>query len=88
VLQGIASRCNTLYHKSIGRKEENKMPKFPDVTVQLTGEDGNAFFIIGAVSKALKRAGHSEAAAEFQAEAMSGDYDHVLQTCMDYVDVH
>lgn len=68
-------------------RNENQMPKFPEVQVQLTGEDGNAFAIIGAVSKALKRAGHGEAAAEFQAEAMSGDYDHLLQTAMDYVDV-
>jgi hypothetical protein len=63
------------------------MAKFPDVQVQLTGEDGNAFVIIGRVSNALKRAGHREAASEFMTEAMSGDYDHVLQTCMAYVDV-
>jgi hypothetical protein len=63
------------------------MAKFPDVQVRLTGEDGNAFAIIGKVSKALKRAGHGDAAAEFQAEAMSGDYNHLLATAMDYVDV-
>jgi hypothetical protein len=63
------------------------MPKFPDVQVQLTGEDGNAFAILGAVSKALKRAGHREAADEFYKEATSGDYDHLLQTAMRYVDV-
>jgi hypothetical protein len=63
------------------------MPKFPDVQVQLTGEDGNAFAILGAVSQALKRAGHREAADEFYKEATSGDYDHLLQTAMRYVDV-
>jgi hypothetical protein len=62
-------------------------PKYPDVSVQLTGEDGNAFAIIGAVAKALRRAGHADAVPEFQAEAMSGDYDHLLQTAMAYVDV-
>jgi hypothetical protein len=62
-------------------------PKFPDVTVQLTGSDGNAFAILGAVQKALRRAGHGEAAAEFWAEATSGDYDHLLQTAMRYVEV-
>ncbi len=62
--------------------------KFPDVQVQLTGTDGNAFAIIGRVSRALKRAGHPESAVkEFQDEAMSGDYDHLLQTAMKYVDV-
>lgn len=23
------------------------MPKYPDITVQLTGKDGNAFYILG-----------------------------------------
>ena len=59
--------------------------RFPDVEVQLTGEDGNAFAVLGAVSKALRRAGHGDAAKEFQDEAMSGDYDHLLQTAMRFV---
>ncbi len=61
--------------------------KFPDVTVQLSEMDGNAFFIIGAVSKALKRAGHYDAAGDFRLEATKGDYDHLLQTAMAYVNV-
>lgn len=63
------------------------MAKFPDVTVQLTGEDGNGFFIVARVRKALERAGHREAAAEFFTEATSGDYNHLLQTALDYVEV-
>jgi len=63
------------------------MAKFPDVHVQLTGRDGNAFVIIGAVSSALKRAGHREASDEFIKEATSGDYDHLLRTAMEYVEV-
>lgn len=31
--------------------------KHPDVEVELVGHDGNAFAILGAVSKALRRAG-------------------------------
>lgn len=58
-----------------------------NITVKLVGEDGNAFAIIGRVSQALKRGGHPELVKEFQKEAMSGDYDHVLSTCMDYVEV-
>ena len=58
-----------------------------DVKVKLVGEDGNAFAILGAVSKALKRAGHKDLVDEFMAEATSGDYDHLLATCMDYVEV-
>jgi hypothetical protein len=61
--------------------------KLPDVKVQLTGTDGNAFALIGTVSRAMKRAGHGDKVEEFRTEAMSGDYDHLLQTCMRWVDV-
>lgn len=57
------------------------------IKVKLTGTDGNAFAIIGAVRKALKRGGHGDLVEEFTKEATSGDYDHVLQTCMKYVEV-
>ena len=61
--------------------------RFPEVVVQLSGEDGNAFSILGKVSKALKTAGHKEAVEEFYEEATSGDYNHLLQTAMSFVDV-
>lgn len=49
--------------------------------------DGNVFAIIGAVSKALKAAGHSEHAKEFRALAMSSaSYDEVLNLTTHYVD--
>ena len=49
----------------------------------LTGMDGNAFAVIGAVSEALRRAGVDRQEIEgFVAEATSGDYDHLLRTCM------
>lgn len=63
-------------------------PKYPNVEVQLTGEDGNAFFIMGRVSKALRKEGVAKDEIEaFQKEAMSGDYDNLLRTCMKYVNV-
>ena len=61
-------------------------PLYP-VTVKLIGEDGNAFAIISRVSKALRKAGYKNVAEEFMAEAMKGDYNHVLQTVMKYVEV-
>jgi hypothetical protein len=64
-----------------------EVPIYPKVTVQLSGEDGNAFAIMGAVRKALKKAGYHGAAEDFMEEAMEGDYDHLLQTAMKYVDV-
>lgn len=63
-------------------------PKFPDVQVLLSGEDGNAFMIIGRVRAALRRAGvPSDTCNEFSEEAMSGDYDNVLRTAMKWVSV-
>jgi hypothetical protein len=62
--------------------------KYPDVKVQLTGQNGNAFAIIGAVQKAMRRANiPDEEIKAFNAEATSGDYDNVLVTCMKWVDV-
>ena len=61
--------------------------RHPEVVVQLTGKDGNAFAILGTVQQALRAAGHADDIAEFFAEATSGDYDHLLQTCMRWVTV-
>ena len=59
-----------------------------NVDVELTGQDGNAFFILGRVIRALKRGGATtEQVNEFQTEATSGDYDHLLQTCRKWVNV-
>lgn len=64
------------------------MPKYPNIAVQLSGNDGNAFAILGAVSKALRRAGVAkEEQTEFYSQATSGDYDHLLRTAMEWVDV-
>lgn len=57
------------------------------IKVKLIGNDGNAFAILGAVQKALKDHGRSDLVDEFLKEAMSGDYDHLLQTCCKYVEV-
>ena len=57
------------------------------VKVKLIGKNGNAFAILGRVSSALKRAGHKELAKEFLEEATKGDYNDLLATCMEYVEV-
>lgn len=64
------------------------MTKYPCITVKLTGEDGNAFFIIGKVTKALKKAGvHEQEIESFREKAISGDYDNALRTAMETVSV-
>jgi hypothetical protein len=55
--------------------------------VQLTGEDGNAFAILGRVRRAILHSNHPELAEQFLQEATAGDYDNVLMTCMRYVTV-
>lgn len=62
--------------------------KYPNIKVQLVGTDGNAFSILGNVKRELRRGGVSaEEQESFMEEAMSGDYDHLLATCMKWVDV-
>jgi hypothetical protein len=62
--------------------------KYPDVTVELSGTDGNAFSILARVSGALKRAGvDKEQRDEFYSEATSGDYRALLRTAMKWVNV-
>jgi hypothetical protein len=56
--------------------------------VKLIGMDGNAFAILGKVQAALEKAGQVAEAEAFFNEATSGDYDHLLQTAMRYVDVN
>ena len=62
--------------------------KYPNISVNLIGENGNAFAIMGAVRTALRKAKvpHTEIKA-FLKEAMSGDYNHLLTTCMKWVNV-
>ena len=63
------------------------MAKF-DIEVPLSNEDGNAFAIIGNVRRALRKAGATnEELTEFSEEAMSGDYNHLIQTAMEWVNV-
>ena len=60
--------------------------RYPEIEVQLTGIDGNAFSIMGVVKKALKRNGVSQTEIdEYFEESTSGDYDHVITTAMRWV---
>jgi hypothetical protein len=72
------------------------MAKYPEIKVKLAGEDGNAFAIMGRVSdglrKGLKKRGMTyeqinEEISAFRKQAMSGDYNNLLCTCMDWVKV-
>jgi hypothetical protein len=63
-------------------------PKYPNIEVQLSGEDGNAFAIMGRVSQALRRNGVSkEEIDQYHTESTAGDYDELLRTAGNWVAV-
>lgn len=48
--------------------------------------NGNAFAVMCAAKKALKKAGQSDKVAEYMAKATAGDYDNFLAVSMEYAD--
>ena len=59
----------------------------PKPKVQLVGQDGNVFNLLGICTNALKRAGQSEEAKELQNRVTScGSYDEALVIMYEYVD--
>lgn len=75
--------------KDMEKKEAmNEKPEF-----QMSGEDGNAFTIIGRAKNTITKWNRENPDKlididEFQREAMSGDYDKIIQTCMKYFEVN
>ena len=63
-------------------------PKYPEIVVNLSECDGNAYMLMAKVRKALKRGGISEDEQNaFTEEAKSGDYFNVIDTCEKWVTV-
>ena len=63
-------------------------PKYPHIRVRLTGQDGNAFYVLGKVQEAMRRGKvTADEVKKFVDEATSVDYDHLLQVCMQWVEV-
>jgi hypothetical protein len=75
-------------HRHVARGDLTRV-QFPTVTVHLsTGQDGNIFSIMGAVTRALKSAGHADAVEDFVKELTSTDsYDAALQVVQRTVSV-
>lgn len=62
--------------------------KYPEIEVQLTGNDGNAFAIMGAVSAALKRAKVNQLEIDqYINRSTSGDYENLLRVAASFVTV-
>jgi len=63
-------------------------PKYPNVTVQLSDEDGNAIAIMARVQRALKKAGATpEEISQYSMDSMSGDYDNLIRAQMKWVNI-
>lgn len=58
-----------------------------NAVVKLIGQNGNAFAILGRVRRGILHSDRPELADEFIMVVTSGDYDHLLATCMRYVTV-
>ena len=67
--------------------DSTRSAPYTNAVVQLSERDGNAFYILGAVKRAIRTSDHPELVEAFLQEAMSGDYNHLLATCMQYVTV-
>jgi hypothetical protein len=69
------------------KRRRNKMCEERPV-LELVGQGGNAFNILGLARRAARNAGWSEEKIDaFLNEAMAGDYNHLLCVCMDYFEV-
>lgn len=62
--------------------------KYPDITVNIIGQNGNAFCILGICKRAMERATLPQTEIDaFMAEATSGDYNHLLATVVSWFEV-
>ena len=58
-------------------------PKYPKIKVNLSGQDGNAFVVLGQCLRAARDAGLPQEQIEaFRSEATTGNYDHLLRTAI------
>lgn len=66
----------------------SEVPKYPDIVVKLIGQNGNSFNLLALVDEALRKAKVPKTERDlFLEEAMSGDRNNLLVTCMKWVDV-
>ena len=59
-------------------------PKYPELEAEfcLSGPDGNAYAILGHVSRLLRESGHGDEVPVFWNEAFIGDYED-LKACVE-----
>lgn len=63
-------------------------PKYPNIEVELSGQDGSAFMILGRIKRAMRREGvPADEITAFANEAMDGDYSELLLTVGKWVSI-
>ncbi|AWY05079.1 hypothetical protein SEA_PLATTE_100 [Microbacterium phage Platte] len=63
-------------------------PKYPNIEVELSGQDGNAFMILGRVQRMMRRGDvPAEEITAFVNEATEGDYNHLISTVGKWVSI-
>jgi hypothetical protein len=61
------------------------MPKYPDLRVPLVGIDSNAFSLLGKATDCMRKYGiERDEIDQFRQQAMSGDFNNLLNTCMEW----
>lgn len=62
--------------------------KYPDITVKIVGQDGNAFNILGICAREMRKARLSQEDIDtFYSAATAGDYNNLLNTVMSWFNV-
>ena len=74
----VTAICEACEHKAMEQALDKLIVRGPI--------DGNAFAVMGAVARALRRAGQADKVKEYRAKATSGDYNNLLRVSMEYVD--
>lgn len=85
---------NDILNNWILNDKVDKFESMPHMTkevkpkIKLIGTDGNAFVLIGRCESELRKIGKKDLIPEFRKKAMSGDYNNLLCTCMEYFEIY
>ena len=58
------------------------------IVIDLSGPQGNAFYLMGVVKQTFRRSGASELGDQIVEEMKKGDYDHLVKTFELYLGDH
>lgn len=66
-------------------RKRNKKEK---IVIDLSGPQGNAFYLIGVVKQTFRNSGAPELGNQIAEEMMKGDYEHLVKTFDLYLGEH